>query len=100
MNLLDRPRRLRATPAMRELTAETTVEARHLITPHFVVEGSGVKEEIGSMPGVFHVSVDELAAREERVTRTKRFEAPDRVPVIPAIFPFQYLFGTANRFRC
>jgi porphobilinogen synthase len=45
---------------MRELTAETTVEAQHLITPHFVVEGSGVKEEIGSMPGVFHVSVDEL----------------------------------------
>ena len=37
MNLMDRPRRLRATPAMRELTAETSVEARHLITPHFVV---------------------------------------------------------------
>ena len=47
MNLLDRPRRLRANPAMRELTAETHVEARHLITPHFVVEGKGVKEEIG-----------------------------------------------------
>jgi porphobilinogen synthase len=60
MNLLDRPRRLRANPAMREMTAETNVEARHLITPHFVVEGTGVKEEIGSMPGVFHVSVDNL----------------------------------------
>ena len=60
MNLLDRPRRLRATPAMRELTAETNVEARHLITPHFVVEGKGVREEIGSMPGVYHVSVDNL----------------------------------------
>jgi len=60
MNLLDRPRRLRATPAMRELTAETHVEARHLITPHFVVEGKGIREEIGSMPGVFHVSVDNL----------------------------------------
>jgi porphobilinogen synthase len=60
MNLLDRPRRLRANPAMRELTAETHVEARHLITPHFVVEGSGVREEIGSMPGVYHVSVDNL----------------------------------------
>ena len=32
MNLLDRPRRLRANPAMRELTAETSVEARHLIS--------------------------------------------------------------------
>jgi porphobilinogen synthase len=60
MNLIDRPRRLRANPAMREMTAETNVEARHLITPHFVVEGTGVKEEIGSMPGVFHVSVDNL----------------------------------------
>jgi len=60
MNLSDRPRRLRATPAMRELVAETSVEARHLITPHFVVEGSGVKEEIGSMPGVFHVTPDTL----------------------------------------
>jgi porphobilinogen synthase len=60
MNLLDRPRRLRSNPAMREMTAETNVEARHLVTPHFVVEGSGVKEEIGSMPGVYHVSVDNL----------------------------------------
>ena len=62
MNLMDRPRRLRATPALRELTAETSVEARHLITPHFVVEGSGVREEIGSMPGVCHVSPDTLVA--------------------------------------
>ena len=60
MNLLDRPRRLRATPVLREMMAETDVAARHLITPHFVVEGNGIKEEIGSMPGVFHVSADEL----------------------------------------
>lgn len=31
------------------------------------------------------VSVEELAARKERVTKAKRFEEPDRVPVIPAI---------------
>ena len=31
------------------------------------------------------VTVEELAARQERVTKTKRFEEPDRVPVIPAI---------------
>nr|MEE4268674.1 porphobilinogen synthase [Candidatus Krumholzibacteria bacterium] len=36
MNLLDRPRRLRTSPAMREMVAETDVSARHLITPHFV----------------------------------------------------------------
>ncbi len=39
------------------------------------------------MPEVIEigVSVEELAARKERVTRAKRFEEPDRVPVIPAI---------------
>ena len=58
MNLLDRPRRLRANPVMRELVAETDVSARHLITPHFVVEGSGVRHEIGAMTGVYHVSPD------------------------------------------
>lgn len=60
MNLLNRPRRLRVSPLMRELVAETDIAARHLITPHFVVEGEGVLEEIPSMPGVTHVSVDKL----------------------------------------
>ena len=65
MNLLERPRRLRATPIMRELVAETSVEARHLITPHFVVEGKGHCDEIASMPGVNHVSVDKLVGEVE-----------------------------------
>ncbi|HPF71754.1 MAG TPA: porphobilinogen synthase, partial [Candidatus Krumholzibacteria bacterium] len=60
MNLLDRPRRLRVNPVMRELVAETDVAPRHLITPHFVVEGKGVRHEIGAMPGVYHVSPDTL----------------------------------------
>ena len=60
MNLLNRPRRLRTSPLMREIVAETDIAARHLITPHFVVEGEGVLEEIPSMPGVTHVSVDKL----------------------------------------
>lgn len=60
MNLIDRPRRLRGTPVMREMCAETDVSARHLITPHFVVEGSGVKREIGAMPGVYHTSPDTI----------------------------------------
>jgi len=65
MNLNERPRRLRATSVLREMTAETSVEARHLITPHFVVPGAGVHEEIGSMPGVFHVSTDNLVKEVE-----------------------------------
>ncbi len=60
MNLLHRPRRLRTTPLMRELVAESDIAARHLITPHFVVEGRGHVDEIASMPGVTHVSVDKL----------------------------------------
>ncbi|PIV81492.1 porphobilinogen synthase [bacterium CG17_big_fil_post_rev_8_21_14_2_50_64_8] len=60
MNLLDRPRRLRANPVLREMCAETDVCADHLITPHFVVPGKGIREEIPSMPGIHHVSTDQL----------------------------------------
>ncbi len=60
MNLIDRPRRLRSTAVMREMVAETEVSARHLITPHFVVDGTGVHEEIGAMPGVYHTSADTI----------------------------------------
>lgn len=56
-----RPRRLRLTPQMRELIAETRVEPTALVYPAFVVEGKGVREPISSMPGICHLSVDELA---------------------------------------
>jgi porphobilinogen synthase len=57
-----RPRRLRRTPALRRMVRETTVEPEDLILPLFAVSGSGVRREIGSMPGVFQTSVDELVA--------------------------------------
>ncbi|MBC8425155.1 porphobilinogen synthase [bacterium] len=60
MELIQRPRRLRTSPLMREIVAETDIAPRHLITPHFVVEGEGHVDEIPSMPGVTHVSVDKL----------------------------------------
>lgn len=47
-----RPRRLRATPALRRLVAETSVEPRHLVLPMFVREGITEPVPIGSMPGV------------------------------------------------
>lgn len=56
-----RPRRLRRTPAVRSLVAEHRVSIEDLIEPLFVVPGSAVRAEIGSMPGVFHFSVDEAA---------------------------------------
>ena len=55
-----RLRRLRATPALREALAETRVHPSQLVMPHFVLEGSGRREHVASMPGVDRVSVDEL----------------------------------------
>jgi porphobilinogen synthase len=55
-----RPRRLRRTPALRRLVAETTVEPRRLVLPVFVREGVGEPVPIGSMPGVVQHSRDSL----------------------------------------
>jgi len=57
-----RPRRMRQNPVFRALVRETTLSADHLIYPLFVKTGKKVKEEISSMPGVFRLSVDMLAA--------------------------------------
>ena len=48
----DRPRRLRSSPAVRRLVAETTVEARQLVLPMFIAEGLSEPRPISSMPGV------------------------------------------------
>ena len=61
---IHRPRRRRRTDAMRRLVREHQLEAADLIQPIFVVHGSGIEREIGSMPGVHHLSVDESLDRE------------------------------------
>lgn len=55
-----RPRRLRTSEAMRRMVRETELSINDLVYPLFVVHGSGVREEIPSMPGCFHLSIDEL----------------------------------------
>ena len=55
-----RPRRLRRTPAMRDLVAETTLEARQLVLPVFVREGADEPMPISSMPGVVQHTRDTL----------------------------------------
>jgi len=55
-----RPRRLRASAAIRNLAAETSVDKRRLIMPHFVSETAAGREPIASMPGIDRVSIDEL----------------------------------------
>ncbi|TVR93029.1 MAG: porphobilinogen synthase [Trueperaceae bacterium] len=64
-----RPRRARATRALRDLTAETDVLPRHLALPHFVRPGRGIEEAVASLPGVSRVSVDMLLPRLERQLR-------------------------------
>ncbi|SEB50074.1 porphobilinogen synthase [Paramicrobacterium humi] len=64
-----RPRRLRTTPAMRRLVAETRLHPAELILPMFVREGATEPVPIGSMPGVVQHSMDSLVrAAEEAVT--------------------------------
>lgn len=55
-----RPRRLRATEAMRRMVREHRVHASDLIWPLFAVPGTGRRQEVSSMPGVFQCSVDEV----------------------------------------
>ena len=56
-----RSRRLRVSPGMRALVRETTLSPADFVMPYFVRPGKGVKKPIGSMPGHFQYSVDELA---------------------------------------
>ncbi len=55
-----RMRRLRRTDAWRRMVRETTLSIDDFVYPLFVVPGEGVREPVGSMPGVFQLSVDEL----------------------------------------
>lgn len=58
--MLKRPRRLRRTPIIREMVSENTLQISDLIYPLFVVEGENIKEEISTLPGVYHFSIDRL----------------------------------------
>lgn len=58
--LIQRPRRLRRTSALRRMVRETTLSVDHLIAPLFVVAGSGIVRPIRSMPGHAQMSVDQL----------------------------------------
>ncbi|MDX1661609.1 MAG: porphobilinogen synthase [Gemmatimonadota bacterium] len=55
-----RLRRLRRTPALRSLVAETRLDPARWLCPLFVLPGDGVREPIGSMPGQERLSVDTL----------------------------------------
>ncbi|MDU5106958.1 porphobilinogen synthase [Clostridium sp.] len=58
--MINRGRRLRATTAIRDLVRENTLSSNDFIFPIFVVEGDNKKEEISSMKGNYHWSIDRL----------------------------------------
>ncbi len=60
MDLIQRPRRLRKNPIIRDAIAETHVQKEQFIFPYFVKPGTGAKDPIAAMPGIFHFTVDEL----------------------------------------
>jgi porphobilinogen synthase len=64
-----RPRRLRRTPALRRLVAETSVEPRQLVLPVFVREGASEPQPISSMPGVVQHTRDSLRATAAEAAR-------------------------------
>src|SRR2546426_4558535 len=55
-----RPRRLRKTELLRGLVRETRLSAASFVYPMFVCPGTSVRQEVGSMPGVFQQSVDRI----------------------------------------
>ena len=67
--MIKRPRRLRISGIMRELVRETRLDMKTLVYPLFIVEGHGIKNEIRSMPGVYHFSIDMLDDEIEDILR-------------------------------
>lgn len=61
-HVLRRPRRLRASPAIRDLVRETALQADDFILPLFVSEKVSVKTPVASMPGVYQLPLGELVA--------------------------------------
>ena len=65
--MLRRNRRLRTNEAIRSLVRESLVTPDDFQAPLFVVEGSGIKQEIASMPGYFRYSLDLLKKEVEEL---------------------------------
>jgi porphobilinogen synthase len=64
-----RMRRLRRTESLRALVRETSLDPGDLIYPVFLCPGEGVRKAVGSMPGVYNLSVDEAVKEAEEVAK-------------------------------
>ncbi|MFN3607414.1 MAG: porphobilinogen synthase, partial [Cypionkella sp.] len=85
-----RLRRLRRTPALRSLVAETTLTRGDLIWPLFVREGVNVSEPIASMPGVQRRSIDNIVRAAQEAAELG----------IPAICLFPYTDASLKTTTC
>src|SRR6188472_2174558 len=82
MDLTHRPRRLRRSAAIRALVRETRLSPDNFLYPLFVCTGEGQRREVGSMPGVYQLSVDEVvreaaAAKAEGIPGVLLFGLPE-----------------------
>ena len=80
---IHRPRRLRENPTLRKLVRETSLEPGNLVYPLFICEGKSIRKEIKSMPGVFHLSIDQLSQEAKNLQKLG----------IPAVI----LFGVSSK---
>ena len=67
MEMFRRLRRTRMNANIRELVQETRLHKSDFIYPLFVVEGSGIKKEVASLPGVYQMSIDAIVKECEAV---------------------------------
>jgi porphobilinogen synthase len=82
LTLTRRLRRLRTSESLRALVRETRLSPDMFVLPLFVCEGTSVRREVASMPGVFNLSVDQAvreaaAARADGVRAVLLFGLPD-----------------------
>src|SRR3954451_10251307 len=82
LDLRHRPRRLRRSAALRAMVRETRLSPDNFIYPLFAVTGEGTRKEVGSMPGVYQLSVDEIvkeaaAAKADGVPGVLLFGLPE-----------------------
>src|SRR5262247_3158854 len=82
LDLPHRPRRLRRSAAIRSLVRETRLSPDNFLYPLFVIPGEGQRREVGSMPGVYQMTVDEIvkesaAAKADGVPGVLLFGLPE-----------------------
>jgi porphobilinogen synthase len=82
LDLRHRPRRLRRNAGIRSMVRETRLSPDNFLYPLFAAPGNGLRKEVGSMPGVYQMSVDEIvkeaaAAKADGVPGVLLFGLPE-----------------------